>query len=89
MSADEGSSTLTYLCAQSARPDALFGREQPPDAGDLHEVRPDHGDPNQWYEDQDALDDAIPTGDELGTENDDQSERQRPTQERGLQASQS
>jgi hypothetical protein len=49
-------------------PVALFGCEQP--ARDLHEVRPDHGDPNQWYEDQDPLDKAIPTGDELGTEND-------------------
>jgi hypothetical protein len=56
--------------------------ERAPSVRDLHEVGPEHGDPRQWYEDQDPLDKAIPTSQEFGTENDQQSERQRPTQQR-------
>ena len=52
----------------------------PPGARDLHEVCPEHGDPDQWYGDQNALDEAVPTIEELGAEDEQQSERQRTTQ---------
>ena len=58
----------------SGRSALLVGREPWSGTGDLREVRPNHGDPNQWYESQDALDETVPTIEELDTEHEQQKE---------------